>query len=34
VLFAALNISVLPILIVFLILSKQFIAGLTEGALK
>jgi len=34
VLFAALNISVLPVLIVFLILSKQFIAGMTEGALK
>ncbi|MDQ7795999.1 MAG: carbohydrate ABC transporter permease [Spirochaetia bacterium] len=34
VLFAALNISVLPILIIFLILSKQFIAGMTEGALK
>lgn len=34
VLFAALNISVLPILLVFLILSRQFIAGMTEGALK
>jgi raffinose/stachyose/melibiose transport system permease protein len=34
VLFAALNISVLPVLIIFLILSKQFIAGMTEGALK
>lgn len=34
VLFAALNISVLPVLLVFLILSKQFIAGMTEGALK
>ncbi len=33
-LFAALNISVLPVLLVFVILSKQFIAGLTEGALK
>jgi len=34
VLFAALNISVLPVLVIFLILSKQFIAGMTEGALK
>jgi raffinose/stachyose/melibiose transport system permease protein len=34
VLFAALSISFVPILVVFLILSKQFIAGLTEGALK
>jgi raffinose/stachyose/melibiose transport system permease protein len=34
ILFAALNISVLPVLILFLILSKQFIAGMTEGALK
>lgn len=33
-LFAALNISVLPVLLVFIILSRQFIAGLTEGALK
>jgi raffinose/stachyose/melibiose transport system permease protein len=33
-LFAALNITILPVLIVFLILSKQFIAGMTEGALK
>ncbi len=33
-LFAALNISVLPVLLIFVILSKQFIAGLTEGALK
>jgi len=33
-LFAALNIAVIPVLIVFLALSKQFIAGLTEGALK
>ncbi|MCX8013809.1 MAG: ABC transporter permease subunit, partial [Rectinema sp.] len=33
-LFAALNITILPVLIIFLILSKQFIAGMTEGALK
>jgi raffinose/stachyose/melibiose transport system permease protein len=33
-LFAALSISVLPVLVVFLIMSRQFIAGLTEGALK
>ncbi|MFH2113552.1 MAG: carbohydrate ABC transporter permease [Spirochaetota bacterium] len=33
-LFAALNIAVIPVLLVFLALSKQFIAGLTEGALK
>lgn len=33
-LFAALNISVLPVLLVFVVLSRQFIAGLTEGALK
>ncbi len=34
VLFAALGISFLPVLAVFLLLSRQFIAGLTEGALK
>ena len=33
-LFAALNLAVLPVLAVFLAMSKQFIAGLTEGALK
>jgi len=33
-LFAALNISVLPVLLLFVVMSKQFIAGLTEGALK
>jgi raffinose/stachyose/melibiose transport system permease protein len=32
--FAALNISVLPVLIVFVLMSKQFISGLTEGAIK
>jgi raffinose/stachyose/melibiose transport system permease protein len=33
-LFAALNIAVIPILIVFIIMSRQFISGLTEGAVK
>lgn len=33
-LFAGLNISVLPVLILFILMSKQFIAGLTEGAVK
>ncbi len=33
-LFAALNISVLPVLVIFVLMSKQFIAGLTEGAVK
>jgi raffinose/stachyose/melibiose transport system permease protein len=33
-LFAALNIAVIPILIVFVIMSRQFISGLTEGAVK
>lgn len=33
-LFAALNIAIIPIIIFFLILSKQFITGLTEGAIK
>ena len=33
-LFAGLNISVLPVLIIFILMSKQFIAGLTEGAVK
>lgn len=33
-LFAALNLAVLPVLAFFLVLSRQFIAGLTEGALK
>ncbi len=33
-LFAALNLAVLPVLVVFLAMSRQFIAGLTEGALK
>ncbi|GAB1482530.1 carbohydrate ABC transporter permease [Treponema sp.] len=33
-LFAALNLAVLPVLAVFMAMSKQFIAGLTEGALK
>jgi raffinose/stachyose/melibiose transport system permease protein len=32
--FAALNISVIPVLVVFVLMSKQFIAGLTEGAVK
>lgn len=33
-LFAALDIAVIPIIIFFLILSRQFISGLTEGAIK
>lgn len=33
-LFAGLNISVLPVLLIFIVMSKQFIAGLTEGAVK
>ncbi len=33
-LFGALNIAIIPIIIFFLILSKQFITGLTEGAIK
>jgi raffinose/stachyose/melibiose transport system permease protein len=32
--FAALNISVLPVLLVFVLMSRQFISGLTEGAVK
>lgn len=31
---AALSLSVLPIIIIFLLLSKYFIAGMTEGAIK
>lgn len=33
-LFAGLNIAVIPIIIFFIILSKQFISGLTEGSIK
>jgi raffinose/stachyose/melibiose transport system permease protein len=33
-LFAALSISLVPVIIVFLLMSKQFIAGLTVGAVK
>lgn len=33
-LFAALSISIIPVLIVYVLASKQFIAGLTAGALK
>lgn len=33
-LFAALSISILPVIAVYLLASKQFIAGLTSGALK
>ena len=33
-LFAGLNIAIVPMIIFFLILSKQFITGLTEGAIK
>lgn len=33
-LFAGLNISVIPVLLIFVIMSRQFIAGLTEGAIK
>lgn len=33
-LFAGLNIAIIPMIIFFLILSRQFISGLTEGAIK
>lgn len=33
-LFAALSISILPVIVVYLLASKQFIAGLTTGAIK
>ena len=33
-LFAALSISIVPVIIVYLLASKQFIAGLTSGAIK
>jgi raffinose/stachyose/melibiose transport system permease protein len=33
-LFAGLNIAIIPIIVFFLILSKQFISGLTEGAIR
>ena len=33
-LFAGLNISVIPVLLIFVVMSRQFIAGLTEGAIK
>ncbi len=33
-LFAGLNIAIVPMIIFFLILSRQFISGLTEGAIK
>lgn len=32
--FAALSISILPVIVVYLLASKQFIAGLTSGAIK
>jgi raffinose/stachyose/melibiose transport system permease protein len=32
--FAALSISIMPVIIVYLLASKQFIAGLTSGAIK
>ena len=33
-LFAGLTLSALPIIIVYIVLSRQFIAGMTSGALK
>lgn len=33
-LFSGLNIAVIPVVVFFIILSKQFIGGLTEGAIK
>lgn len=33
-LFAGLNIAIIPVIVFFLILSKQFISGLTEGAIR
>jgi len=33
-LFAGLNIAIIPVIIFFLMLSRQFIAGLTEGAIR
>ncbi len=33
-LFAGLNIAVIPVIVFFIILSKQFLGGLTEGAIK
>ena len=33
-LFSGLNIAVVPVVVFFIILSKQFIGGLTEGAIK
>ena len=33
-LFAGLNIAVIPVIIFFIILSRQFIGGLVEGAVK
>ncbi len=33
-LFAGLNIAIVPVIVLFLLLSRQFIAGLTEGAIR
>ncbi len=33
-LFAGLNIAIVPVIVLFLVLSRQFISGLTEGAIK
>jgi raffinose/stachyose/melibiose transport system permease protein len=33
-LFAGLTLSALPIIIIYIVLSRQFIAGMTSGALK
>jgi raffinose/stachyose/melibiose transport system permease protein len=33
-LFAGLSLSIIPVVLVFFILSKQFIEGLTAGAVK
>jgi raffinose/stachyose/melibiose transport system permease protein len=34
VLFAGLTLAALPITVVYMVLSKQFIAGMTHGAIK
>jgi len=33
-LFAGLNIAIVPVIMLFIVLSRQFISGLTEGAIK
>ena len=34
VLFAGLTLAALPIMLVYVVLSRQFIAGMTQGAIK